>query len=144
DRNIHYWVLAWWPAQPDLLSLLFGLPFLGCVALHIQTGQRRWAYLAPILFFLSVCSKEMGYFAGIGGCLLLLRTPRRWPLLGLIALEGLALFGFRRWVTAEGFMFDGGDFGLHRLRPNLINLLELALTHLTFLPVHLGLLAAGV
>jgi len=89
---LHFWMLTWWPAQPDLLSLLFGSLLLGATVHYVHTGRRGWAYAAPLFFLLGVLSKETAYVAGIGATLLLARHRRCWPLLALLALEGIALF----------------------------------------------------
>src|SRR5262245_51655089 len=48
DRDLQWWMLTWWPAQPDLLSLLFGALLLGAAARHYHTGARAWATAAPV------------------------------------------------------------------------------------------------
>lgn len=98
DRSIQAWILGWWPAQPDLLSALFGLALLASVTLYCRTGERRWAVLAPFLFWVGVCFKETAYVAGVGACLFLLRQRKAWPLLAVLALQGVAMFLFRKWA----------------------------------------------
>ncbi len=105
DRDVQKWVIGWWPAQPEALSLVFGLLLLGSVARYIRSGDRRWAVAAPCCFFLAICTKEMGYVAGVGACLLLARHPRRWGLLAGLAALGITHFAYRNAVL--------GDVALH-------------------------------
>jgi hypothetical protein len=126
DHPLHWWMLTWWPAQPDLLSLLFGALLLGSAARYAAAGRRRWAYAAPVFFFLAVISKEIAYVAGLAACLALLPHRRCWPLLALLALEGLGLFAYRHWAL-QGFQAgrwtaDAGE--AFRLRLALQNWLE--------------------
>jgi hypothetical protein len=110
-------MLAWWPSQPDLLSALFGLALLASVTLYCRTGKRRWALLAPLLFWLGVCFKETAYVTGVGACLFLARQRRAWPLLGGLALQGVLMFAFRSWVV--GAVAVTGSQGMSRAAGHL-------------------------
>lgn len=107
DRSIQSWILGWWPCQSEEASLLFGLLLLGTVALHVRTGEPRCARWAPGWFLLSVAFKEMGYVAGLGACLLLLRQRKHWRQLAALAACGLILFGFRAFVLGGGIFLGG-------------------------------------
>ncbi|HEU4753131.1 MAG TPA: hypothetical protein VFU47_08480, partial [Armatimonadota bacterium] len=111
DRDgVEKWTVAWWPAQPDLLSLFFGLLLLIAAVQYGRTGERRWAVFAPVFFVVAVCFKETAYLAGIGACLVLLRKPARWRVLALLAVLGLALFAFRMWAIGDARAYgDGND-----------------------------------
>jgi hypothetical protein len=101
DRSTQMWIIGWWPCQPDILSLLCGLTLLAATVLYCRTGERKWARMAPWLFFLAVCFKETGYLAGLGACLVLVRHPRARALLFTLAGCGLAFF-FWRAVSLKG------------------------------------------
>lgn len=98
DRYVQTWALGWWPCQPDLLSLIFGLLLLGWTTLYARTGERRWAIGAAVAFVVAVGFKEMGYVAGLGACLLLLRRRSAWRLLAVLACIGVTLFLLRAWM----------------------------------------------
>ena len=100
DRTVQKWILSWWPCQSEHFSLLAGLCLLGAVALHVRAGKRGWAVLAVVAFAVAVFFKEMGFVAGVGACGILLRRPRSRALLGVLALEGLALFALR-WAALQ-------------------------------------------
>lgn len=100
DRYVHKWVLAWWPSQPDPLSLACGLVLLAAAAEHVRARAAGapgtgWAVLAGSAFLLGLCFKETTYAAGLGGCLLCLRERRAWPLLGALAGLGLGAYLYR-------------------------------------------------
>lgn len=98
DRSVQQWALCWWPAQPDLLSLIWALLLLSWVVLHVRSGERRWAAAALAAFAIGLCFKEMMYVAGLGACLLLVRHRDRWPLLGGLAVVGMGSFLYRSWI----------------------------------------------
>src|SRR5207302_6379711 len=77
NRELAAWTVAWWPAQPDLLSFLFSVMALGFAAAYRRSGQVRWAVPVPIAFILSAVSKEIGFITGIGIGLLLV-VPSDW------------------------------------------------------------------
>lgn len=97
DRSVQNWVICWWPAQHESLSLIFGLGMLCATDAHCRAPNRANALAAVGLFFLAICVKEMGYLPAMVSCLLLLRA-RRWPLLLTIAACGLAFFAYRHAV----------------------------------------------
>lgn len=100
DRTVQSWILSWWPCQSEHLSLLAGLVLLGATAQYARNGQIRWAAIAALTFALAVFFKEMGYVAGLGACLLLLRHPRARGLLAILAAEGVLLFALR-WAALQ-------------------------------------------
>jgi hypothetical protein len=102
DRHVHGWVLAWWPSQPDPLSLTCAWVLLAATAEHVRAAEakaaaaaRRWGALAVGAFLLGLCFKEMMYVAGLGACLLCARRRSVWPLLAALAAIGLAAFAYR-------------------------------------------------
>ena len=102
DRDVQYWTIGWWPAQPENISLLCTLGMLGGVVLYTRTGNRRYAALLPLLLFLGICFKEMTYVGGIGACLLLLRQRKHWRLLiGFASFMGVLLV-LRHFILPEG------------------------------------------
>ncbi|MBM3458464.1 MAG: hypothetical protein FJX77_08040 [Armatimonadetes bacterium] len=144
DRGVQSWVIGWWPAQPEALSLLFGLLVLGATARFVRTGAAGWAWVAPAAFFLAVTSKEMGYVAGLGACLLLLRHPRRWGLLAALSGLGIALFLYRNAVLgdiayhANGFVRERLLGQPRELARGVLMDLERAWPHLALLAPALG------
>lgn len=141
DQSVETWTLGWWPSQPDLFSLVFGLLLLIAVTRYARTEDRRWAAAAPIFFFLSFCFKEMGFVAGLGACLLLVRKRRAWWLLGVVAGCGLAFYALR-WI-----MVRPSGAGL----PSAARLLGIAGAFLSGqgeitarMAVHAGLIGAGL
>jgi len=142
DRNVQMWILGWWPCQPDLLSVFFGLLLLSAVALYCRTGRLVWAVLAPLFFFIAICFKETGYVAGLGGCLLLVRHPKRWPLLAVLAVQGLSMYAFRWNILGGPASFNPED--LARLR-NMVSLtIAGTVRQLSDAAVHFGFLGAGL
>lgn len=102
DREVHFWTIGWWPAQPENISLLCTLGMLGSVVLYTRTGRRLYAVLLPALLVLGICFKEMTYVGGIGAGLLLVRQRKQWRLLaGFVGLIG-ALLLFRHLVLPAG------------------------------------------
>ncbi len=137
DRDMEKWTLGWWPAQTEMISLLLGLPLILAAVRYAETGERRWALLAPLYFFLALSFKENGYMAGLGACLVLVRRPRAWPLLGVLAVQGVAMFLYRWWAIGEL------AFGTASDARRLVRLLHV-LPSLDFsLGVHLVGLAVG-
>jgi hypothetical protein len=109
DREVQSWVIGWWPAQPEALSLFFGLLLLVVTARQAASETGRSAYVtAPLLFLLAVCCKEMGFVAGLGACLILVRRRRGRPLLGLLALTGLSAFAYRSWALGASALSAHG------------------------------------
>jgi hypothetical protein len=100
DREIQSWILSWWPCQNDTAALLPGLWLLGATAQYSRTFDRRWGAFALFSFALAVLFKEMGYIAGLGACLLLLRQRKAWGLLAVLAAEGVLLFALR-WFALQ-------------------------------------------
>jgi hypothetical protein len=94
DRSTQAWMLGWWPSQPDLLSLFFGLLLLAATLRYCRAGGVGWAALAGAALLLGAASKEMAYLAAAGACLILLPHRKRWPLLA--ALLGVAVLA---WVA---------------------------------------------
>lgn len=81
DHSVLFWILGWWPCQPEIFALIFGLALLGGTAIYAETGSRRWEWLAPLYLLAAIGFKEMGFLAGAGAMLMLLRKRRAWPLL---------------------------------------------------------------
>jgi len=102
DRQVHYWTIGWWPAQPENITLLCTLGMLGSVVLYTRTGRRRYATLLPLLLLIGVCFKEMTYVGGIGACLFLVRQRKQWKLLFGFASFMAALLIFRHFVLPDG------------------------------------------
>ncbi len=98
DRSVQQWILGWWPCQPDLWSLLAAFGLFAAVTRYARDHRKGDAALALFLFALGVSFKEMAFVAGLGACLLLVRHRRAWPLLALLAVEGVVLFVFRHWA----------------------------------------------
>lgn len=98
DREIERWALGWWPCQPDLYTLLCLVVMLGLAdAYRRRPGPSRGCALAAC-FLLAVSFKEMGFLVGVAGCLFLVRQPRNWGMVALLALEGCLLFAYRWWA----------------------------------------------
>lgn len=125
DRSVQKWVCGWWPCQSEILSLLLGLVVMGAAAMYADTPEKRWGVLACIAFFLAVCFKEMGYVAGLGACLLLVRRPKARGLLLTLAGLGVLFFAYR-WlaISRETRVITG---------PGLGRLLEVGRGNSTFL-----------
>jgi hypothetical protein len=147
DRSSQAWIVSWWPVQPDIVSLILSLLMLAAVGLFLraetQAEERAWAVLAILLFAPAVWFKETAFTAGIGACLLLLRRPKGWPLLGAVAVSGLLLFGWRI-LALGGRAYYGSENRPDRAFAALLHDLNRAATTLQEALVPLGLLLLGV
>lgn len=101
DRVMYAWVLQWWPAQPDILSLLCGLLHLIAVRTYIDRPGRGLFLAALAAFLIGVLFKETAYAAGVAGWLVLARRPQARPLLAALTLLGPTLFLYRAWILGS-------------------------------------------
>lgn len=106
DRTVQGWIVSWWPVQPEIFSLMAGISLLMATVAYDRIEDRRFIPAILGLFFLGLCFKETTYTAGVGACLLLLRKPKRWPLLALIACFGISMFAYRYWAL-QGVLSSG-------------------------------------
>ncbi len=92
--------INWWPAQNDILSLVFGLLSLLLLDVHLcatERRSRRWLLAGSLVSYaLAIASKEMGYIVlPMAGALILHRTRGklpRWAVLDFGAFELVAVF----------------------------------------------------
>lgn len=125
DRVMYGWVLTWWPAQPDIFSLLFGLLHLIAVRCYASRPSRSLAAAALAAFVTAVLFKETAFAAGVGGCLLLLRRRRSWPLLAAIAASGIGLFVLRAYILGAWDRFGTASSPARVPGALLLQILEL-------------------
>jgi hypothetical protein len=98
--------LNWWPAQNDILSLVFGLLSLLLLDYHLCSTERRprGALLAGALlsYILAIASKEMGYIVlPMAVALILHRTKGKLPRWAVIEFGAFGLIAVFFWTLRQ-------------------------------------------
>ncbi len=98
--------IQWWPAQNDILSLVFGLLSLLLLDYHLCITiqrKRRWLLAGSLVSYaLAIASKEMGYIVlPMAGVLILHRTRGKLPRWAVIDFGGFGVIAAFFWTLRQ-------------------------------------------